>query len=81
MEKTLSPNGLGIAMALVDALFVLILSLVGLAGFATTTVDTLKSYGIGYDLTFLGIVVGILVAAIFGYIFGWLTAALYNKFA
>lgn len=81
MNTSLSPKGLGIALALISALCMLILSLVGLAGYGQEAVSMMQIWHVGYDLTFLGIVIGIVEAIVLSYIVGWLIALVYNQFA
>ena len=81
MNSSLSPKGLGMAIALLSALCMLLISLLGLGGYAADAVTNMQAYHIGYDLTAGGIIVGIVEAVIAGYVIGWLTATFYNKYA
>ena len=77
----LSPNGLATSMAIVSVIYMLILSLAGLAGYGQEAVNMMRAWNIGYELTVLGIIIGIVVSALMSYISGWLIAFFYNKFA
>jgi hypothetical protein len=59
----------------------LLLSLVGLAGYFQEAVSMMQAMHLGYDLTAIGIVIGIIEAAVVSFIGGWLIAVFHNKFA
>lgn len=77
----LSPNGLGIALAIISGIGMLILSLLGLGGRALEAVKIMQAHHIWYELTAFGIIAGIIEAAVFSFVFGYATAWLYNRFA
>ena len=74
-------NALGIALAFVSGLAMLILGLLGAAGYAQEAVQIMQAFHIWFDVTAVGIIAGIIEAAVFSYIAGWLIAAVYNKYA
>ena len=80
-EQHLSPKGLGISVAILSGLWMLGISLLGLSGRALEAVSFMQSHHILYELTGLGIVLGILEALIAGYVLGYAAAWLYNRFA
>jgi len=81
MKTSLSPHGLGIALAAVSALLMLVLSLVGLAGYGQEAVAMMQTHHIGYDLTVVGIIIGIVEAAVFSYVAAYIFGVIYNKYA
>ncbi len=80
-NTSLSPKGLGISLALISGICMLLLSLLGLAGYMQEAVNMMQVWHLGYQLTFIGILIGIVEAAVLSYVAGWLTALLHNKFA
>lgn len=77
----LNPNGLGIALAILSAVGMLLLSLLGLSDRALEAVRIMQTHHIWYDLTAVGILAGILEAAVASYVLGYVLAWLYNRFA
>ncbi|MDH5596487.1 MAG: hypothetical protein OEY44_00150 [Candidatus Peregrinibacteria bacterium] len=80
-HSSLSPKGLGIALAALSGLFMLLISLLGLAGYFQEGIALMQAHHIGYNLTLPGIIIGILEAVIFSYVAGYLFGAIYNKYA
>jgi len=74
-------NALGISLAVVSGLGMLILSLVGLAGYGLAAVASMQEWHIFFSLSWIGIIGGIIEAGIAGYIGGYIIAAVYNKYA
>jgi hypothetical protein len=74
-------NALGIAIGAVCALGMLVLSVVGLAGYGQEAVSAMQAWHIWYDLSVVGIIAGIIEAGIVGYIGGFLIAWFYNLVA
>lgn len=81
IKPSLSPKGLAISLALISAVCMLIISLIGLTGYGQDAIALTQAYFFGYKLSFLGIVLGILEGALLGFVSGWLLAVLHNKFA
>lgn len=79
-KQTCNPKALGISLAVVSGLYMLLLSIGGWIGFWTDAVATMAEFHIGYNLSALGVVIGIIEAAVFGFIAGWLIAWLYNRY-
>lgn len=77
----LSEKGLGIAIAIISAVGMLVLSLLGLSGRALEAIKLMQTHHIWYDLTAFGVIAGILEAAVFSFVLGYATAWLYNRFA
>lgn len=80
MRKTpLSIRCYSLAWASNCALAIIVVSLAGLAGVATEFIDLLSDALVGYELTFAGVVVGIVWAFLLGMVWGGVFAWLYNK--
>ena len=77
----LSPNGLGISIAILSGVWMLGISLLGLSGRALDAVKVMQTHHIWYELTGAGIALGILEALIAGYAIGYAAAWLHNHFA
>ena len=79
MNKELNPLTLGYAAAIISALVMLVLGILGNLGIYTGAVEMMQQWHIFFSLSIGGIIAGIIEAAvisfIFVYIFGWL----YNK--
>jgi hypothetical protein len=58
----------------------LILSFLGIAGYAKSALKIMETFHIWFSLSFIGIIAGILEAGIFGFVSGAIIAFLYNKF-
>jgi len=72
--------GLGLSFAIYSGLCMLILSLLGIAGYAESAIKVMESFHIWFSISFVGIIAGILEAGIFGFVSGIIIAFLYNKF-
>lgn len=80
-EEKLNPLALGYAAAVLGALVMLILSILGLLGFGSEAVRIMQAYHIFYSLSAIGIILGIIEGAVASFIAGYLIAYFYNKFA
>lgn len=80
MEKHLNPLALGIAAGGVAAISMLVLGIMGNIGLYTGAVNMMQEWHMFFSLDVIGIITGMLEAAIISFvslfIFGWL----YNKF-
>jgi|GEM_PF-5941195 len=65
--------------AIVGALTILAIGLIGRTGHLTYVVDILQRVLLFFDLTYTGIAAGVIQVAILAYICGLLFATLYNK--
>ena len=79
-NKKLNIIGLGLSIAIYSALCMLILSFLGIAGYAKSALKIMESFHIWFSLSFIGIVAGTLEAGVFGFVSGIIIAFLYNKF-
>lgn len=79
MDKKLNPLAFGYAGALVAALTMLLLGVLGNLGIYLGAVEMMAQWHVFFNLSIIGIITGIIEAAIitfaFLYLFGWL----YNK--
>lgn len=77
----LNANGLGLTLAIWSAVYMLVISLLGLGGIYLNGVEAMQAWHIWYDLTTVGIILGIIEAFVIAYVGGYLVAWLYNKLA
>ncbi len=81
MAKTkLDAKALGYAAAILSAICMLLLGILGNLGIYTSAVEMMQKWHLFFSLSIVGIIAGIIEAAIAGFIFGYLFAWLYNKF-
>lgn len=78
-NRKLSPVGLGYAAAFISALCMLILGILGNMGYYMDGVEAMQQWHLFFDLTFVGVVLGIIEAAVVSFIAGWLFGWCYNK--
>jgi hypothetical protein len=78
--KDLNPNAAGLSAATLSATGMLILGLLGLAGVYTEGIEAMQAWHIWFDITFVGILLGMLEAAVSSYVVVYLWVSLYNKF-
>lgn len=71
----------GIAIGIISSFIVLVISLLGEAGFVQTWIDLLTEVygGIGYNTTILGAILGMIYTFIDTFVISILFALLYNK--
>lgn len=81
MNTKLNPLALGYAGAVVSALGMFVMWLLGTAGFYMEAVMMMQGWHMFFSLSVLGLIGGVIEAAVFSfvilYLFGWL----YNRFA
>lgn len=81
MNMKLSVKGLALAFGLVEALGLLILGLLAMAGYGTGLVEILGAMAIGYDASIFGAIIGGIWGFVDGLIGGAIFAKIYNHFA
>ena len=81
MEEKLNPLALGLALGILDAACMLILSLLGRFGYGQSAVWITMNFIPGYSLSFSGIVIGALFCGVVSFVLGYAVAYLYNLFA
>ena len=77
---TLSALWLGYAFALIRAVVVLVVAVLGKLGFAAGAVSLVESIHFTFSLTPAGIVAGMAETALWGFLGGLLFSWIYNKF-
>lgn len=80
MNKKLNALALGYAAAALGVLCMLILGILGNLGIYTGAVAQMQKWHLVFDLSVVGIVGGMIEAAIVSFIAGWLFGWFYNRF-
>jgi len=75
----LNAKALGISLAIYGAILMLVLSILGLFDLFGSAVEMMEAFHIGYSLSIVGIIIGIVEAAVFCFFSGLLVAFVYNK--
>lgn len=78
--RTLNALALGYAGAVLSALGMLILGLVGRMGFYTKAVEQMQDWHMYFSLSAGGIIGGMLEAAVWSFVILWAFGWLYNMF-
>lgn len=81
MEQQLKPLALGLAAAIVSAIIMGLLGILGNLGIYTGAVEMMRQWHMFFSLTLTGIIAGMIEAAIISFIFAYLFGIFYNKFA
>jgi hypothetical protein len=79
MNAKLNPIALGTAAAIVAALSMLVLGIFGNIGIYTGAVDMMRQWHMFFSLTPLGIITGMIEAAVISFVFLYLFGWIYNK--
>ncbi len=80
MAEKLNTLALGYSIAILSALWMFIIGILGKFGVALKAVESMQSYHIFFSLSIGGIIAGIIEGAIAGFVIGYLIAYIYNKF-
>ncbi|AAM04745.1 hypothetical protein [Methanosarcina acetivorans] len=80
MEQQLKPLALGLAAAIVSAIIMGLLGILGNLGIYTGAVEMMRQWHMFFSLTLTGIIAGMIEAAIISFIFAYLFGIFYNKF-
>lgn len=80
MAQKLNELALGYSLAIISAAGMFLLGVLGNLGIYTTAVNMMQQWHMFFSLSFLGIIAGMIEAAIWSFIAGWLIAWVYNKF-
>ncbi|MEK6845525.1 MAG: hypothetical protein AABY26_02095 [Nanoarchaeota archaeon] len=81
MSWRLDSYALAYTLAIMGAVWVLIVSVLGLGGYGMGMVETMQKHHFMYSLSASGILVGMAEAALCGLVLGFLFGWIYNKFA
>lgn len=79
MDKKLNSLSLGYAGAIISALMMLLLGVLGNLGYYKSGVEAMKQWHIYFSLSFGGIIMGIIEGAVVSFLFLYLFGWLYNK--
>ena len=80
MTQKLDAKALGYSLAILSGLCMLLLGILGNLKIYMGAVNMMQQWHMFFNLTILGIITGIIEAAIISFIFGWLIAYFYNRF-
>jgi len=80
MAEKLNQLALGYAAAILSAICMLLLGLLGNIGIYTGAVEMMQQWHMFFSLSIGGIITGIIEAAIIGFVCGYAFGWLYNKF-
>ncbi len=81
MAEKLNELALGYAGAIVSAVGMLLLGIGGNAGFYAGAAQQMMGMHMFFSLSPLGIITGMIEAAVIGFVFAYAFALVYNKFA
>ncbi len=82
MDKAkLNPLALGSAAAILAAVLMLLLGILGNIGVYTSAVDMMQQWHVFFSLSIGGIIAGIIEGAVVTFVFVYLFGIIYNKFA
>ena len=81
MTNKLNALAFGITAAIVAALSMLVLGVAGNIGIYTGAVEMMSKWHMFFNLTTMGIITGMIEAAVISFIFFLLFGWIYNKFA
>lgn len=79
MADKLNPKALGIAGAIVSALAMLLLGILGNIGIYSDAVQMMQEAHMFFDLSIIGIITGMLEAAIITFVIAYVLVIVYNK--
>ncbi|AKB85827.1 hypothetical protein [Methanococcoides methylutens] len=77
--ETLKPSAFGLSLAVITAIVMLLLGILGNLGIYTGAVEMMQQWHIFFSPSIGGIVAGMAEAAIISFVFGYAFAFLYNK--
>jgi hypothetical protein len=78
MKQKLSVKNLGLSLAIVSALGMLVLSVFGNLGLYMNGVEAMMQIHLFFNLSFFGVILGMIEAGVFGFVLGVLIAYFYN---
>jgi hypothetical protein len=79
MAEKLNALALGYATAIISALCMLLLGILGNIGVYTGAAGMMMQWHMFFSLSIVGIITGMIEAAIIGFVFGYAFGWLYNK--
>lgn len=78
-KNTLNSLALGYAGAILSATYMLIISILGKLGIYTNVIEAMQQWHMFFSLSIVGIIAGMVEAAIFSFVILYLFGLLYNK--
>ncbi len=81
IKQKLDGKALGYSFAIISALCMLLLGILGNLGVYLGVVEMMEQWHLFFTLSIVGIVGGMIEAGVIGFLAGWLIALFYNKFA
>jgi hypothetical protein len=81
MSKKLNPEAFGLAGAIVSAFGMLIMGIFGNMGLYGNATRMMQQWHMFYNLSAVGIVGGMIEAAIISFVFAYVLAVVYNQLA
>lgn len=79
MTQKLNEKALGYSLAIISAGMMLLLGILGNLGIYIGAAEMMQNMHLFFSLSILGIIGGIIEAAIISFVVGWLIALIYNK--
>lgn len=79
--QTLKPSAFGLSLAVLSAIVMLLLGILGNLGIYTGAVEMMQQWHTFFSLNPTGIIAGMIEAAVISFIFAYLFGLFYNKFA
>ena len=79
--QKLNAVAVGYSLAILSGLSMLLFGIFGNLGWYMGAVDAMTQWHVFFDLSFWGIIAGIIEASIWGFVAGWLAVYFYNMFA
>ena len=79
--KKLDSKALGWAAAAISAISMLVLGLLAMGGFYPEGFEVMKAFHLVFDKTHVGIILGMVEAAVLSYAWGYFFGVIYNKLA
>jgi len=80
VKQKLDGKALGYSIAVVSAIGMFLTWIFGILGIYSSWVNSMINLHLFFSLSFLGLITGILEAAVVSFIAGWLIAWAYNEF-
>lgn len=81
MTQKLNALALGYASGIVFALTMLLIGILGNLGLYMDGFEAMQQWHVFFDLSILGIILGMIEAAVISFVIAWLIVLVYNKFA
>jgi len=80
LTEKLNPLGLGCSFAIISAICMLALGILGNLGIYMGAVENMQQWHMFFSLSIAGIIAGIIESAIISFVLGYLFGLIYNRF-